>query len=331
MKKLFAMLLAMAMLLCGLTAIAEEETFDMPHDTAILFLDGVQYDFVLGSVSNPGNGYINVLYSSDNGEAMGIALSDTAFESYFAAEPGADDMASIAILMSDGTMLISSCADYGYEDGYPCEMAITAYDRDGWYQVLAMGTAMCEETGDTYEMTVAFDFMWDGEGAAPAVEEAAADETPADDSAANDAAVEDTAVEEGEYFTPDVIEVVVGDQLYVMDLDVVDTDDGVYVQYSDEEGNLFSIGIYEELDPGEYYCADVDDEYAYFMLVTDTASYLGGCSSYIDDQYTYGSVDMIVASDGSDGLYQIGFMGELIEMTTGETLETAGFADFSVK
>ncbi len=330
MKKLFALLLALAMLICG-AAFAEDEYIDMPHDTAIFFLDSVQYDFNLISVENPGNGFIDAIYSDDKGNYLGIAVSDTLNGGYFVASADAEDYASIIMLTADGRELVSSCSYFGYEDGYPCEMAPTAYDIDNWYQILAMGTMLNEATGETHSMTVAFDFIWD-DGSETADTEVPVEEVYAvDEEAVAEETVVEEAADEEEYYIPDTLIVVAGDYYGEMDLLSIEYDGDVFVMYGDEEGNLFSIGIYDDLYIGEYAAGEVSGEKAYFMFTNDTVNYLGGCSDYVDDQYSYGFVEMAVEANGADGLFQIGFIGEMTEMTTGEVIETAGFADFTVE
>lgn len=332
MKKLFALMMALAMLLCGVTVFAEDtEPLAMEHDTAIVYVDGVRYDCTLLSVENPGNGFIDALFIAETGEIAGIAISDSikGGDVYYEAGPDAPDTGSVAFMTPEGVIFTSSCSDYGYEGGYGCDIGISAYDVDGWYQLLAMGTLHNDESGETHEITVAFDFMYYGEAADEAADEAVAEAPVA---APVEAPAEEASAEDGdEYFIPDVLQVVCGDYYGEMELASVDTEDGVFVMYADDEGNLFAIGIYEELSIGEYYPDEVDDEYAYFMLSTATEDYLGGCTNYVDDETPCGDIYMLVNADGTDGLYQIGFMGEMINITTGEAVEAAGFADFTIK
>lgn len=322
MKKLLAVLLTIMMLTCAAAAFAEDETLDMQHDTAIMFLDkDTEYNYTLDSIEADED-YINVLYVTDAGDAMAVAIDRNAEAGYYEASTAEFDVLTVAIIYDD-EIYTSSCADYGAEQGNGCEVAIAAFDNGGWYQCAVRGTLMNEDGSKSFEIVAAFDFILDG--TTVTIAEAEAD-VPAPAPVPEE---EEPAAEEENYFYSDVARVNVGGNYYEMDLGRVDPEDGMYAMF-DTGDCMFAVGIYEDIAPGEYYCGEVDSEVFYCAFVSDNGSfYYGGCSDNTED--TFGSCDIIVVASGEGGLYQIAIIGELIDDVTGERMDVAGFVDFSIE
>jgi len=327
MKKLLAMMLMIAMLLCGMTVFAEEETLDMVHDTALAFLDSdIRYDYELTKIEIAESGNFNLLYSTADGDLMAIALNPNSAVGYYEAETVGYDLLSIAMFV-DGYIYSTTCADYGYTGGNPCTVAITAFNDNGWYQIVAMGTLTSEDTNETHEIVMAFDFLYGGNGPA----EDAAVTVPDIEIPVLDQTGEHDEEEDEEYFIADTAEIKIGEDVYVMTLSTVEEDDGIFAMYEIVgTGYVFAVGIVDDAVPGEYYCGEVSREMFYCAFIDeDGAMYMGGCSNNVEDDY--GKCDIIVNAAGENGLYQIGVMGELVDSSTGNAVEIAGFVDFTFK
>lgn len=312
MKKLLAMMLMIAMLMCGMTVLAEEETLDMEHDTALVFIDSDnRYEYELTKFEIAESGNYNLLFSTADGDLMAIALNPNAEVGYYEAETVGYDLLSIAMFIDD-YIYSTTCADYGYAGGNPCTVAITAFNDNGWHQIVAMGTLTSEDTSETHEIVMAFDFLYGGDGLVEESEEESEDESE-------------------EYFTADTAEIKIGEDVYVMTLTTVEEDGGIFAMYEMAgTGYVFAVGIVEDAVPGEYYCGEVSREMFYCAFVDEAGNmYMGGCSNNVADDY--GKCDIIVSAAGENGLYQIGVMGELVDSNTGDAVEIAGFVDFTFK
>jgi len=320
MKKLFVMLLAVMLLLSGLTVFAEEDTFAMPHDTAIVFVDGVQYDLVLDNAADTGKGYLTAVYTSSNGEMLSIAVSDTAGENYYAAGPGAADMGTFIFYFSDGSKIFCSASEYGHERGYPCEMAVTAFDRDGWYQVLGMGTAMNKDTGDTYEFTAGADFILNG-GTVPAV--AAATAAPVEEEPAGDSGTEPFDMPHGTAVL--FIDGVEHDFTIVT---VEDSGKGyINAIFSNDDGEMFGAAISDSVTDNYYAAGEGARDMGTFMYIaSDGTKLVSSCSDY---GYTNGyPCEMGFTVYDDNGWYQVVGAGTAMNKETGETYKLTTCVDF---
>lgn len=184
MKKLLTMLLTLMMMLTAFAATAEVdgETLDMDHDTAMIWLDDDMYYFELGSVYEE-DGIIFAFFSdSSSGYEFGLAVDNDLGADFYEASGSSEDIYAMIVCEPNGTQHYASCSTNAYSSGYGCDLYMTAYAENGWYQGLMIGYTASDETGETFELVGAFDFMLDS---APASSSAAMT-TGASTSASND-------------------------------------------------------------------------------------------------------------------------------------------------
>lgn len=304
MKKIFAILLMAAMTLCGFTAFAAEEDLDIAPNTAVVFLDHVEYIFEIELIDDSEEQGLVLQYSSESGEVLAIILDREAVAGeYYSSEEVPDDVFGVGMLMTDGDIYTSTCSETSIATGNPCDVGFTAFNDNGWYQGVAVGTAISNNTGATCDIVMAFDVRAEAE-----VEE-----------------------EEEEYFTTNVAEVNIGGYNYIFELYSTDTESGAFAMFvSDETGCQFAVAVNSDFAPGVYEHCMVDDDVFYCAFIdSDGSVYFGECGATVNDEFAPCTV--VIETCDDNGLYQIGFIGEMINAETGNVMEVAGFADFTVE
>lgn len=161
MKKLITLMLTVIMAFTVFTAANAQvgnDPMDMDHNTAIVWLDDDPYVFGVSEVYEK-DGVIYVGFESNSGEELVMAmLNDLEVNVY-----GADGDAVYSVVMrdEDGVTHKSVCSDKASRNGNGCDIVVTAWDEDDWYQIIILGTSEGEENGEHHELLGAFDFIYD--------------------------------------------------------------------------------------------------------------------------------------------------------------------------
>lgn len=162
MKKMIAALIAVMIMLASCAAsFAEvgEEIVEMDHGTAMVWLDDDLYTFILDDVYEE-DGVIYAFFNDNySGYELSMALStDLGVDYYEAAEIPVDRYALI-VYEPDGTYHYATCASYAVNDGCGCDLCMTVFDENGWYQGIVIGNTVCDNSYESFELVSAFDFV----------------------------------------------------------------------------------------------------------------------------------------------------------------------------